>query len=272
MHCTQCGARNEQDARFCAECGAKMASVETIQQQAAGQDFSEPVQPTQGQTVESQPNEFLEKSKEIAIDLFAFAKRSFVAPMQASRKVTKDDMVSGIIVHVLFAFFLPLFTYISAVGFAKDMYGEMYGGVGLPFGSFVFKPFFFLLLYLALYAAVVFGVSKMMKSNVSYIEVVTRFAAFTILPASLLVVAILFSLMSANVFSMILFGAAIGLFFVSSVALVFSVKEENTGGLDVFYGLIITNIAIYIIFLVIGDSIAGNIINQLENMPYGGLY
>lgn len=266
MHCTQCGTQNEANARFCAECGAQMVSTEAYQQQAAGQQ-APPIQ----QAPVQNSNEFAEKGKSIAKDYFRFFKQSLAGPMAASKQVTADDKINGLITHILFALFLPLFSYFTAGKLLNDTmpFGSP-ADISVPFGSVVVKPMFFLLIYLAVYTAVVLGVAKMMKANISYTEVMTRFGVFNVLPATLLLVAIIFSFMSVTIFSFFLFGAAISLFFVSCIAVIFSVKEEGTGGLDVFYGLLVANIAMGIIFMIIGESIVGNLINQLENIaPYG---
>ncbi|WP_053218246.1 zinc ribbon domain-containing protein [Virgibacillus senegalensis] len=261
MHCTQCGSLNEAEARFCAECGTKLVSgIQQSQQQANHE---------QAATVETAAtaggsNEYVEKGKVISRQFFfAFAKEALKGPMVASRKVTGADMINGIIAHVLFALLLPLFSYFTAKNFSS-------GFITIPFGATVVQPFIYLLIYLAIYTAVVFGVAKLMKSNVTFVEVMSRFGVFNVLPAAVLLVAVIFSLISATAFSMFLFGVALLLFVASSLAVIFSVKEDNvSGGIDVYYGLIIANIALVIIFAIIGDSIVGNLIDDLENSFYG---
>ncbi|GAA0484465.1 hypothetical protein GCM10008986_07180 [Salinibacillus aidingensis] len=51
------------------------------------------------------------------------------------------------------------------------------------------------------------------------------------------------------------------------IAALFSIKSQQTGesGLDVVYGIILTNIAIVIILMIIGDSI-GNLMEQMNPM------
>ncbi|WP_186579947.1 zinc ribbon domain-containing protein [Aquibacillus kalidii] len=262
MHCTQCGVLNEADAKFCAECGYQVSLSQSAQKQAinANEEIAATQQVDVGQV--SNNMDYAQLGKNVASEFLGFAKKSIASPMKASREVSSEDKVSGIITHVLFALLLPLFSYFAAKGLSA-------GYIEVPFGAFVVRPFFFLLIYLAVYSAVVLGVSKLMKSQVNYIEVVVRFGVFNVLPVALLLLAVLFSILSVPVFSFILFGTGIGLFFVSCIAIIFSVKE-NGEGLDVFYGLILANIAMSIIFMIIGDSIVGNLINQVENMvPYG---
>ncbi|WP_026771835.1 zinc ribbon domain-containing protein [Sediminibacillus sp. JSM 1682029] len=263
MHCTKCGSLNEADAKFCAECGSKIASEQLEEnQQPAKEEQAATVEPA---ATAGGSNEYVEKGKEISQQFFGFAKEALKGPMVASRKVTAADTVNGIIAHVLFALLLPLFSYFTAKSFSN-------GYFTIPFGTTVVQPFIYLLIYLAIYTAVVFGVAKLMKSNLTFLEVMSRFGVFNVLPAAVLLVAVIFSLISATAFSLFLFGVSLVLFLASSLAVIFSVKEDAVeGGIDVYYGLIIANIAMVIIFAIIGDSIVGNLMNELENSFYGFL-
>ncbi|SDK13879.1 zinc ribbon domain-containing protein [Sediminibacillus albus] len=263
MHCSTCGSIMEKDSKFCGECGTQAVQGQAVPQaQAVGEnEFAsghiQSEQPT-GKAGSFQENEYVQKGKKISKQFFGFALEALKSPMAASRRVTESDKVNGIIAHVLFALLLPLFTYIQA----KKLSG---GFIDVPFGSMVLQPFLVLLIFLAAYTAVNLGVAKLMKADHSFIEVLTRFGVFNVIPAAVLLVATVFSLLSINVFSFILFGIGVALFAVASFALTFSLKEHSQGGLDVFYGLIVVNVAMTIILLIIGDSIMGNIIEQIEN-------
>ncbi|WP_179107251.1 zinc ribbon domain-containing protein [Sediminibacillus massiliensis] len=264
MHCTKCGSMNETEARFCAECGSKLASVQPQEgQQSANLEQAATVEPEASAGGSYKDNEYVQKGKVISRQFFSFAKEALKGPMVASRKVTGADTINGIISHVLFALLLPLFSYFTAKSFSG-------GYIPIPFGATVIQPFIYLLIYLAVYTAVVYGVAKLMKANTTFLEVMSRFGVFNVLPAAMLLLAVIFSLMSATTFSLLLFGISLVLFVASSLAVIFSVKEDSVaGGIDVYYGLIIANIAMVIIFAIIGDSIVGNLMNDLENGFYG---
>lgn len=263
MQCTQCGSVVETDARFCGDCGTKITPSENIPVETANEQAATTIQPAvQTSAAAGAAYDYAEQGKKIGKQFWSFALAALNGPMKASKTVTEADKINGIIAHVLFALLLPLFSYFS-------LKSVSYGVVNISFDSVVMQPFFFLLIYLAVYTAVVFFVAKLMKVNISYTGVLAKYGVFNVLPAAVLVGAILFSWISATVFSFILFGISLGLFLISSLSVVFSIRDEQAKGMDVYYGLIIANVVMFIIFLVIGDSVVGSLMDQLEEAFWG---
>jgi hypothetical protein len=249
MHCSQCGNQLEAGAKFCTSCGAKLNDEVAATKGIVAQPSSN-----------FQDNEYVKQGKQISKQYFGYALTALKSPMNASRKVTSNDKVNGFITFILFSLLLPLFSYFTMSGFSS---GYGYGMVDIPFGDTVIKPFFILAIFLLVLTSVMFVVTKLMKVSLSFFDVLTRYATFLIVPTALLVVAVLFSIISVYFFGFLFFILALFAFFVASISTLHSVKEDSEGGLDVFYGIIATNIIMVIILLIIGDSIIGNLMNQM---------
>ncbi|WP_226037816.1 zinc ribbon domain-containing protein [Aquibacillus saliphilus] len=257
MNCNQCGSTNNKSAKFCGECGTELVSIEskTDDNQVDSSD-QKSGKPAEGLSFES---ESIEDGNTVAERFLNFVAESVKGPMRASRKVTKDNLISVLITHVLFAITLSLFIY-----FMSNSFGDTFLGLAqIPFIFVVVTLFFFILIYLAVYTGIVFGIAKIMQVDTSYTQVMVRLGVFIVIPVVLLVLAIIFYLISATTFSFILFGFAVFLFFVSSFLTIFSVMEDSTVGLDFYYGLILTIIAISIILFILGDSVLGNLFDQI---------
>ncbi|MRH44869.1 zinc-ribbon domain-containing protein [Aquibacillus halophilus] len=263
MYCTQCGSTIDKNARFCGECGAKLGSIE------AKDDSRMQAQNDQESSVQAEMvvtdggienNEFLEKGNTVMQKFFGFVSKSVKGPMKASRKVTEADLISVIIIHILFALTLSLFIYFMSKSFSNTFF---FGLGEIPFIFVVVTLFFFIILYLAVYTGVIYGIAKIMRVKTNYIQVMVRLGVFIVIPVVLILLAILFYFISATTFSFILFGIAVCLFFVSSFLTIFSVMEDSSVGLDVYYGVILTIIAVSLIVFIIGDSIMGSFFDQM---------
>lgn len=273
MQCPKCQTTLEVGTKFCTSCGAKVTEAATpnqgnpheqaasVEQQASSQE--QPVTPVAQQQAPSEPNAFVEQTKEISKGYWAFLPGALMHPFATSKKVSdgKGDLTNAIITIALFSLFLPLFTYITAQSYFS---GTIFSS-SVSFTDLVLKPFFMLLIFFAALTGVKFGVAQLMKANVSFVGVLTRFASMLVLPMLLAAAGMLFNLLSAYTFSGILIGLALAFTSVTSIATLFSLKETAPvkGGLDVFYGVIITYTAMTIILLIIGDAFLGQFIDLL---------
>ncbi|MFZ3578123.1 zinc-ribbon domain-containing protein [Virgibacillus sp. DJP39] len=261
MYCTQCGSTIEKNARFCGGCGTSLASIieDKGSKENNYQDYSiQTVNNNKGMIIEN--NEFLEQGNTVMKGFIRFVSESVKGPMKASRRVTEASLMSVAITHILFALTVSLLIYFMSKSFTDTFFL----GLGeIPFIFVVVTLFFFTLIYLAVYTGIVFGIAKVMRAKTSYKQVLIRLGVFIVIPVVLLLFAILFYFISATTFSFALFGVGIGLFFVSSFLTIFSVMEDSSVGLDVYYGLILTIIAIAIILFILSDSVMGNLINQI---------
>ncbi|WP_226654804.1 zinc-ribbon domain-containing protein [Guptibacillus hwajinpoensis] len=266
MYCSNCGASNEENSKFCGGCGGQLGgshSNEATPQQVTQQMTAA--------TVAAEPtnNEYIEKGKLISKNFFSFAIQAFKGPMSASHNVTESDKVNGIIAHLLFAFLLPFFSYVTAKNVAPD--GLYDFPITIPFGSFVIQPFLYILIFMAVFIAVNTGVAKLMRVNLSFMNVMTRLGVLIVIPTAAFVVAVLFAALSANVISLLFFFIGTSLFTVSSTSLVFSLKQKSTGGLDVYYGLIITTVLMGIFYAIVIAVVVEKFTDQISNLMLWGL-
>ncbi|SES90296.1 zinc-ribbon domain-containing protein [Oceanobacillus limi] len=260
MHCTQCGAQVDQDSKFCINCGGKINQEHA----AASQNEAKNPAHSEQQTKNNKQNQYVEQGKEIGRNYIQFIPQALKRPFTASQKVSESDNINGIITLVLFSLLLPLYTFTIAKKISPDF-------IEVPFFETVLKPLVFILIFFAILVGIKFGVSKLLNAELSYIRILTIFGSLMVLPTSLLLVSLLFLILSINVFSAILLFVALGLVSISSIATIFSIKTfaRDDKGIDVVYGIIITNIAIGIILLIIGDSIVGNLIDQIQSSLIG---
>lgn len=272
MKCGHCGNINDSDAKFCVSCGANLENAAALDQGSNNQaGFQQPVNNVGGSGTlgsegngghagqQNAQNDYVEKGKQIGSQFLNFSKKALKNPMKYSYEVTLNNKISGFISIILLSFIFPLFSYTLM----KKIVGD-FGFVDIPFSSTVLKPFVFLLIFLAVLVGIQLVVSKLMNVQLSYFDIATRFGVFLILPSVIILVAILALLLSMNVFGGILFGLALTSFSIAISATLYSVKTNVQGGLDLIYGILLTNIGMAIILLMVGDSIVGNIMEQVE--------
>ncbi|WP_157967868.1 MULTISPECIES: zinc ribbon domain-containing protein [Paraliobacillus] len=248
MNCPNCQAPLESDAKFCTNCGVKIDHIQTENTD------TEPVQSTG--TAPSQTTDYVQQGKDISKQYWHFIPSALANPFAASKHAGPTNKINGLITLILFSLLIPLFSYISLSSYFRP-----------PFVEMVVKPFFIFIIFFALLLAVKYGVAKLMKADVSFLNVMTRFGILMVLPTVTALAAVLFTILGVEDFSIILLILSMSLASIASFATVFSIKEKApaTGGLDVFYGVVLTYVAMAIILLIIGDSI----LYELENSFYG---
>lgn len=253
MNCPNCQVSLESDAKFCTSCGVKIDPAQTENSK------TEPVQST-GTTANQTPD-YVQQGKAISKQYWNFIPSALAHPFAASKHDGPANKINAMITLLLFSLLVPLFSY---TGFSYTGIPEQFRPT---FVEMVVKPFFIFAIFFALLLAVKYGVAKLMKADVTFINVMTRFGIIMVLPTAVALVAVLFSILGIYDFSIILFFLAISLASIASMATIFSIKEKapETGGLDVFYGVVLTYVAMTIILLVIGDSI----LSELEQNFYG---
>ncbi len=260
MECKQCHAPLEAGAKFCTNCGAHV-SDEASKSQTETPTATEVTTNEQanGQPAQSKATDYVAQGKAVSKQYWNFIPNALLNPFAASTRVKDTDKVNGLITLALFSLLIPLFTY-SAIG---SYYRP-------PFLDTVLKPFMVLLIFFAILLAVKFGVAKLMKADISFVQVMTRFGTLMVLPTTLALLAVVFAFLNSYTFSTVLMLLSISFASIASMATIFSIKTAapKTGGIDVVYGVIITYVAMAIVLLIIGDSIMGNLIGELQNNFY----
>ncbi|SET81057.1 zinc-ribbon domain-containing protein [Salinibacillus kushneri] len=262
MHCPQCGTPNDQDAKFCISCGTKLEQAAMNIERNSQEDTYPQEEPNIQTQANTQSNQYVTQGKEIGRNYLHFIPDAIKHPFETSKKVHESDQVNAIITVILFALLLPLYFYTAT--------NKMTGGyIQVPFFDVVLKPFLILLIFFAALIAVIFAISKLMKVELPFLKVLTQFGTLMVVPTALLLLSLLFLLLSINMFSTIILFLSLALFSISMTATLFTVKsyQYEEGGLDVVYGILLTNIAVVIIMMIIGDSIIGNLMEQLNGGP-----
>ncbi|WP_182199812.1 zinc-ribbon domain-containing protein [Paraliobacillus salinarum] len=272
MYCKNCQAPLETDAKFCVNCGAKVTETSnqtegTVAEhdQVAATNAGISTENNQGTSTNSNTdnkataNEYVDQGKEVAKKYWSFLPQAVLHPYATSKRVNEEGMINAIITLVLFSLFIPLSSYIGVSTYFRA-----------PFFDTVLKPFVIMLLFFALLIAVKFGVAKLMKANISFIGVLARFGTLMVVPTIFVLASIIFMFLSSYTFSVLLMVCAISFASIASMATIFSIKEKavGRGGLDVIYGVIITYVAMMIILFIIGDSIMGRLIGDIQNNLY----
>lgn len=267
MKCPKCQGINEQEAKFCIHCGAKLNLATT--------DSVEPSAPAEAQpnhqtgeitpALNAQTNEFVEKVVEISKDYWSFTLNALKSPYEASKRITDDkpNLINGLITAILFSLFLPLFTYFYTRRVSS-------GWLVPSFLEGVVIPFFVILIVTALSIAIVFAIVRLIKADIDILLVFTRFMTLMILPTALIIIAFVLSLINVLSISMLIAGLALFIVFLVSFQTIFSIKETHSrgGGIDVSYVFLINFFLLMIIFLLIGEAVLGSIMKQLDFLNY----
>ncbi|MFC5531486.1 hypothetical protein [Cohnella yongneupensis] len=270
MQCTQCGHIN-QSGKFCVKCGASLEAAAAAaganpgfpqgvpQQQTAVQPpYAQPgayagqAQPQYGQPAQfNQPNPQLQQAKQVANQFFNLFGQALKRPMRVSEQTNAGQMASGIISLVLFALLAPLTVYFL---FKSNANGE-----SVPFGEFALRPFAFMLFIVLAANTLIFVTLKFGNVVRSYKEVLARFGAYSVPAVAIVFVAFLLSLMDANLtFDISILGIGIVAWILGIGFTVYSYKSENTGGLDAFYGALLS-IAITVLLVFLLKDVLSNI-------------
>ena len=262
MKCNKCGATCQSGDKFCGECGANLELQEAAVSQPSEQEITTATlnnsSATPLSTVNSQ--EYIDKGKVISKQYFSFFLSMLKKPVSAAAGTNKLDLTNSLITTILFALFIPLTVFFAL----KNMLDEY---MTVSFFDVVLKPFFILVIYIALVVAVIFGVLKIAKSSASFLDVTARFGSFLVLPTALLAVAVILSLIGSNSY---LFFLSIGLICFSFIIplIVYSYKQEESKGLDAFYGILLVYAGIIVIFIFVGAQAVEQLVSLFDN-PFG---
>lgn len=244
MKCNQCGNVN-QSGKFCVKCGASLETAAAAAPGDAGFPVAAPRQPQESphtyaqpappQGPFNQPNPQLQQAKQAANQFANLFVQALKRPLRVSEQTASDQMVSGIISMVLFALLAPLVIYFELRTLMGDDASE------IPFGKTVLQPFVMLLIVLAVANVLILFALKLGNVSRGIKEIVARLGAYTIPSVAVLAASFLLALMGANLtFVFSLFGVAFFAWIVAIGSTVYSYKQAHTGGLDPFYGVLLT--------------------------------
>lgn len=280
MNCKNCHAPLESDAKFCTNCGTKVAqtvnesvqtSVEQTSTESSHQMNQQAKQQSGPSTTDSvkqtlsniQENEYVEKGKVYAINYWGFAKQALKAPFKTAKKMQNPDIqLHGMTTIGLYAFLMPLLSF-----FMLQTFNEY---LDVPFFDVVLKPFVIIAIFSLVMVAVLFGVGRLMRVNVSYKAVLGAYGTLHALPVALLLLSVVllifnnYGLITLVLTFMFLIATTI------NVSVLFALKSQLVEeiGLDVVYGIILSYIALIILVLIVGDSLMGGMMMDIDALLY----
>ncbi|GIQ67469.1 zinc ribbon domain-containing protein [Xylanibacillus composti] len=256
MPCVKCGVNLDPHALFCPQCGTRQ---EESSESAAAQEAAAAEQAA-GSNSQSRPaNDTVAKVQEnvskASKEYWAFYKAKLKRPAAGSEQSSADQWVNGIITVVLTAIMLPLSMYLLYQIHNEYISGFFMTGYGLfstPFTTLLVRPFFVILVLLAVIYGAIYVSTRLMKSEYSYKDVLGRFGAYLVIPMSLLAVMLLFSLIgvyqAAALFLLLGFlGAGTAISYT-----IYSLRNKDSAqGLDPFYAVLFTYLIVGILYWII---------------------
>lgn len=274
MICGKCQTVNDSNAKFCVNCGKQIDHLKrqpVVEQSEVKTDdatvkeavkveeatVQEEVNDGADQPVrQMEPDPVIEKAKEIGQSFLGYILDGVKAPFQAGKSVGAEqaDLINGLITLLIFSGFIPLSV------FVLGSWGRP------PFFATVVVPFILFIIFIAITVAVLFAVARLMKSEIDFMQVFTRFMTFMIIPAGLAVLVFIVSIFNAYLFSTLLLALIFLTVSLASIGTIFTIKEtkEKSGGLDVMYVVIIHFLIISLVLGLFGDALLGQLMNQLN--------
>lgn len=266
LNCNECGRNNQVGAKFCEGCGTKLQVIQEGMPSAttAYEETAATVAP-QNPPAAGNSQQYIEKGKVISKLYFSYFMSVLKKPAQTSENIDRSELVNGIITIALFALMIPLMTYFGL----KSAVENSFYTPEISFSAVVIKPFFSLFIFLALVGVIIFGAVKLGKSSASLLDVISRLGAFLVVPTALLAVALIISLLGSYWFALFLVLGLIGFSFIIPL-IVYSLKREQTSGLDAFYCTFLTYLGIFILFTIIGEQAFQEVESLIDSFnPFG---
>lgn len=253
MFCPSCGNEISDTAKFCSKCGA---NLQNTQETTTGNEGGTENRSTQVQdTVKNlKENEYVQQGAEISKQYFQFALSSLKQPFNFAKKVDQQSFVNGLISIILFSIFFPLTTYFFTKNFA-------WGSV--PFGETVITPAIILFITFLVITGIMLAILQLMRVGANFKELIARVGSLFVFPLLFVIVGCLLTIIKASFLGLIF--SSFGLVFLqlSYFAVMFSYEKKSKGGLDAYYGIILTIIAIIIVFAIISSIVFESILHEL---------
>lgn len=257
MFCSNCGAQMPEEAKFCGECG-QPTSGETNGGAASATSYGE--SSGAGSTAQSlAENEYVQKGKAVSKHYFSVYKRQLKAPFFEARQMAEGSMVNGMISIVLFSLAIGLTIYFNVQGAAGEF-------MDIPFFSTVANVFIAWIILFLLVAGVFFITFKIMRSEVSFGNLINRMGSLLALPMTASLAAMLTGLIQLGFLSSLFLLIAVSTSTLAIFSVIFSVERKTDKAIDPFYGVIIAGIGTSIVIFIVFVTILGSLINDFQNL------
>ncbi|SFB04754.1 hypothetical protein SAMN04488072_10636 [Lentibacillus halodurans] len=257
MQCPSCGQQTA-EGKFCTNCGAQLVPEQLNEEEIEQSNNGASVQDHDGSVKGS---EVMEKLKSIGIDFGHFFVTLVKKPSEA-KKANHSDMVSGMIMIVLFAFILALSYHfvINAIpaGFFRNV--SFIDSFMLPFITFILLEF--------LIAGLAFAGVKLGAQAATFPDVIAKFGAYLIPFFLLYAVGLILTLIGISALSGILILISIlGLVLFTPT---FILLEQPTEGFDRIYVLLGLYIIAILAFGFFAQSFLTSILGNMMDTMFQG--
>lgn len=247
MFCPSCGAKLKEQAKFCSSCGTNLQGIvinhadENVPAENSGSMNNPTTQVTD--TVKNfKENEYVQQGAEISKQYFQFALSALKQPFYFAKKVNEKSFVNGLISIILFSLLFPLTSYFAV---------NNYSFYPVPFGETVITPAIVLFFTFFVIIGIMLMILKLMNVGANFKELVARVGSLLVFPVSLIVIAFVLTIIKATFLGTIFSGLALIFLQLTYFATMFSYEKKGKGGLDAYYGIILTIIANIIVFAII---------------------
>lgn len=255
MLCKKCGHLLDPGEKFCPQCGNSVEPdlTDAVETEILEEETSEG----------KQENKFVAAVKDISLTYVHALKSAILRPYQTSKEVTEVEKINGFITLVLFSILLPLqmFMHLRQLSWRPPGFLDMY-----------VIPIFITLAMFAVFIGVVLAVAKLMKiEQISFFLVTAKLGVLMILPTAALLIAVIFTLVTAYGVSMLFFSIALMLATITALVVVFSVTSDSSAGetgIDIYYANVIVYVAMVLVLLLIGDRVYQGILEIIG----GGMF
>ncbi|SDB81187.1 zinc-ribbon domain-containing protein [Pelagirhabdus alkalitolerans] len=256
--CPNCQETLEEDALFCTNCGTKLG-------EETEEDAPVVHTPVEEYAADEDEKDFISQVKKVSKSYWHFLPPALIQPFKKSLMMTehKTDLVNSIITLVLFALLVPVYIYVAMDQLFPTLTPSVF--------EYVLEPFFYLLVTIAFVIAVMFGLSRLMKLSLSYLQVMSHFGALMVLPLTVIAIAIFMALVGGLSVSFSLTVISVLLTFVMMIVNLFVIRitYQANQSVDLVYLIALLFIAFYLFGQLFGEVfLADYIVRLIEDFIY----
>ncbi len=263
MICQSCKQETE-EGKFCTNCGAELnaepaesaaATEPTVSEQnQPDKQVNQTPQPENQQTQQQEPNEYVEKAKELSADFGSFCLTLIKRPNDA-RNINEKSLIPGIITILIFALIISLDSYITLVR------ADTFESVSF-FDTFLVPLFKYIVMFAAI-AAITFAAAKVALQDIKVTDVIAKYGAYMMPFILLFIVSIIFNLIKLTQEPFHIVGI-ISLLGPVLIVPVLIITERAVKGLDLIYTIVVVSLINFTIYSYLSKS---PVLSQIPDIP-----
>ena len=265
MICQSCKQETD-EGKFCTNCGAALNTEPSEAAAATEPTSSEQNQPekqvnqtsqqSNQQAQQQEPNEYVEKAKELSADFGNFCLTLIKRPNDA-RHINEKSLIPGIITILIFALIISLDSYITLV--RADAFESV------SFFDYFLVPLFKYIVMFAAIAAITFAAAKVALQDIKVTDVIAKYGAYMMPFILLFIVSIIFNLIKLTQEPFHIVGV-ISLLGPVLIVPVLIITERAVKGLDLIYTIVVVSLINFTIYSYLSKS---PILSQMPDLPTG---